>query len=399
MFKIQVTAILCFIALLASGCSQISILNIGKKYFPQEMLSHSNEEVSGYSDTQNKIAVLLPLSGAQKKAGDAIQSGFLAALYKAKESKEQVPQVQFYDTESMIDIVALYTQAVNDGAQLVIGPVKKDNTSPFLALKRTPVPIITLNYMGELAASRRRNIFQFGLSATDEGREVANKAWTKNHRSALIIAPDSRWGRRSAKAFHEHWQEKGGKTTDTILYSNTATDFVPEFSSILHIKNSSTRKRNLEKLLGKPLTYTPRRRKDIDMIFLVAYPDHARQIKPTLDFLFAGDIKIYSTSQIYSGSEDVDRNRDLNGVSFITTPWSLDLSTLLSGASMPPIYRHFFALGIDAYKLHYSLKQMKKNPNHKFYGVTGTLQLNSLGAIKRTQPWAKFHKGKTYSIQ
>jgi hypothetical protein len=132
---------------------------------------------------------------------------------------------------------------------------------------------------------------------------------------------------------------------------------------------------------------------------LAAYPDHARQIKPTLDFLFAGDIEIYSTSQIYSGSEEVDRNRDLNGINFVTTPWSLDLSTLLSGASMPPIYRHFFALGIDAYQLHYSLKQMKKNPNHKFYGVTGTLQLNPLGTIKRTQPWAKFRKGKIYSIQ
>lgn len=398
MFRVQVTTILCFIALLASGCSQISILNIGEKYFPQEVQSYSDEKVSKYSDTQNKIAVLLPLSGAQKKAGDAIQSGFLAALYRAKENKEQVPQVQFYDTENMMDVVNLYTQAVNDGAQLVLGPVKKDNAFQFLALKRIPVPIITLNYMGELT-SPRRNIFQFGLSVTDESREIASKAWTKSHKSALIIAPSSSWGRRSAKAFHERWQEKGGKITDTILYSNTVTDFTPELSSILHIKNSSTRKRNLEKLLGKPLVYTPRRRKDIDMIFLVAYPDRARQIKPTLDFLFAGDIEIYSTSQIYSGSEEVDRNRDLNGINFITTPWSLDLSTLLSGVSMPPIYRHFFALGIDAYQLHYSLKQMKKNPNHKFYGVTGTLQLNPLGAIKRTQPWAKFRKGKIYSIQ
>ena len=398
MFRVQVTTILCFIALLASGCSQISILNIGEKYFPQETQSYSDEKVSKYSDTQNKIAVLLPLSGAQKKAGDAIQSGFLAALYRAKENKEQVPQVQFYDTENMMDIVNLYAQAVNDGAQLVIGPVKKDNAFQFLALKRIPVPIITLNYMRELT-SPRRNIFQFGLSVTDESREIASKAWTKSHKSALIIAPSSSWGRRSAKAFHERWQEKGGKITDTILYSNTVTDFTPELSSILHIKNSSTRKRNLEKLLGKPLVYTPRRRKDIDMIFLAAYPDHARQIKPTLDFLFAGDIEIYSTSQIYSGSEEVDRNRDLNGINFITTPWSLDLSTLLSGVSMPPIYRHFFALGIDAYQLHYSLKQMKKNPNHKFYGVTGTLQLNPLGAIKRTQPWAKFRKGKIYSIQ
>ena len=399
MFKIQVTFTLCFIALLASGCSQISILNIGEKYFPQETRSHSDKEVLEYNDTQNKIAVLLPLSGAQKKAGDAIQSGFLVALYKAKENKKQVPQVQFYDTENMIDAVNLYAQAVSDGAQLIIGPAKKDNVSQFLALTRTPVPIITLNYMEELVPPRRRNIFQFGLSATDEAREVASKTWAKNHRSALIIAPNSNWGSRSIKAFHEYWQEKGGKITGTILYSNTTTDFVPELKSMLHIKNSSTRKRNLEKLLGKPLTYTPRRRKDIDMIFLVAHPDHARQIKPTLDFLFAGDIKIYSTSQIYAGSEEVDRNSDLNGISFIATPWSLDLSTLLSGANMPPIYRHFFALGIDAYNLHYSLKQMKKNPNHKFYGVTGTLQLNSLGVIKRTQSWAKFHKGKAYSIR
>ena len=140
MFRVQVTTILCFIALLASGCSQISILNIGEKYFPQEVQSYSDEKVSKYSDTQNKIAVLLPLSGAQKKAGDAIQSGFLAALYRAKENKEQVPQVQFYDTENMMDVVNLYTQAVNDGAQLVIGPVKKDNAFQFLALNLQILP-------------------------------------------------------------------------------------------------------------------------------------------------------------------------------------------------------------------------------------------------------------------
>ena len=399
MFKIQVTAILCFIALLASGCSQISILNIGQKYFPQEIQSHSDAGASEHSDTQNKIAVLLPLSGPQKKAGDAIQSGFLAALYKAKENKKQVPQVQFYDTESVMDAVNLYGQTINDGAQLVIGPVEKNKASQFLALRRTPVPIITLNYIEGPMPSREKNIFQFGLSATDEAHEVANKAWANSHRSALIIAPDNSWGRRSAKKFHEYWQEKGGEITDVMLYSTETADFTPQLKSVLHINDSFSRKQNLEKLLGKPLTYTPRRRKDIDMVFLVAYPDHARQIKPTLDFLFAGDIKIYSTSQIYSGSEEVDRNKDLDDVNFITMPWSLDLSTLLSGNSMPSIYRHFFALGIDAYNLHYYFKQMRKDPNHKFYGVTGTLQLDSLGVIQRTQPWAKFHKGKIYSIR
>ena len=95
MFRVQVTTILCFIALLASGCSQISILNIGEKYFPQEVQSYSDEKVSKYSDTQNKIAVLLPLSGAQKKQVMRYKAVFLLPYIELRKTKSKYLKFNF----------------------------------------------------------------------------------------------------------------------------------------------------------------------------------------------------------------------------------------------------------------------------------------------------------------
>jgi outer membrane PBP1 activator LpoA protein len=147
---------------------------------------------------------------------------------------------------------------------------------------------------------------------------------------------------------------------------------------------------------AKDPALAPRRRQDIDMVFLVAYPEQGRQIKPTLDFLFARDLPVYATSFIYLGRDNRDRNQDLDPIRFSAMPWTIGgqgSSHLKPDAGMPPAYRPLFALGVDAFQLHQWLPVLKTSPQTSIQGYTGTLTMDAARRIHRELPWAQFRDG------
>ncbi len=344
-----------------------------------------------------RIAVLLPFEGSLAQAGKAIRGGLLAAWYEARSYGGNTPMIQFYDTSLNEDIAPIYQLAVSNGAELIIGPVQREKVEQLLAIPALPVPTVALNYLENTTTLPPSNFYQFGLSISDEARQIADRAWVEGQRSALAITPNSSWGERALTAFRERWTEHGGTLLEAPAYGVAQSDFTPLLKPVLHIEQSEYRKKRLQQLLGKTIDFTPRRRQDLDMVFMVAYPDQARQIKPTLDFLFASDLQIYGTSQLYTGANDPGRNRDLENIRFSAMPWTLPGARddkLQPATALSPIYRHMFALGIDAYHLHQGLPQMQLLPDTQLSGSTGTLKLGDRGAIVREQPWAHFRGGR-----
>ena len=53
-------------------------------------------------------------------------------------------------------------------------------------------------------------------------------------------------------------------------------------------------------------------------------PQLAQQIKPTLNFQYAGDVPVYATSHVFSASGDKNQYLDMTNVMFCETPWLLD---------------------------------------------------------------------------
>lgn len=136
------------------------------------------------------------------------------------------------------------------------------------------------------------------------------------------------------------------------------------------------------------------------MVLLIANTDKGRQIKPTLDFLYASDLPVYSTSLIYAGSADQNRDRDLSGIRFTAMPWTLPgkaPSVLRAGSSVPEAYRQLFALGSDAYQLHQWITVMNAS-SAPLEGYTGTLTLDSDNRVLQKQLWAEFRDGKVYPV-
>lgn len=349
-----------------------------------------------------KVALLLPVEGKLALAGKTIRDGFMAAYYN--HSQEYAPTVSVYDT-SLEPVNAIYDRAVSEGADLIIGPLEKEKLAELQRRPLLPVAVLGLNYNTDDVDSSvpsGQSVYQFGLSLEDEARQAAERAWLAGHRRAMVLASSADWSQRAADAFRQRWQEQGGLVTVTQTFDKNS-NYSDSIKNALDIDDSQTRARKLKRLFGRNFEFEPRRRKDIDMIFLVARSSEGQQLKPTLAFHYAGRVPVYATSQIYSPQQSISKNSDLNGIRFTTLPWILepekrDANLMNENVKVPPNYERLYAMGIDAFRLHDRLQQLSRSPNTSIYGTTGKLRLDLNKRIIREQPWAEIVKGEAQAL-
>ena len=151
------------------------------------------------------------------------------------------------------------------------------------------------------------------------------------------------------------------------------------------------------------LEFEPRSRRDIDFIYMPSYSHQARQLKPLLAFHYAGDIPVYSTSQVYNGKSDQNLS-DLNGIKFATLPWffsdgAYEKSLIESYSDNTSSLQHFYAMGVDAYHIYPRLEQLKQIEQAQFYGQTGKLSIVEGNIIFREQSWAEIRNGEAIEIK
>ena len=218
------------------------------------------------------MALMLPLTGPLAGPGAAIKDGFMAGLQASIRSS--AVKVRLYNTDSA-SIEALYQQAVADGADYVVGPLSKANVATVAAMSH-PVPTLLLN---DTDVRPSEGAYQFGLSPSNEARQVASKARHNGYTRALVITPTGEWGDDVVSAFAKQWRANGGRIVDTLHYSPN-DDMSAFMRNFLHISDSEARGKQLKQLLGQNIEATPSRRQDFDVIFLLAYSSKARQIMP-----------------------------------------------------------------------------------------------------------------------
>ena len=330
-----------------------------------------------------KIALLLPQEGQLASVSRALRDGFLAAHYQAQQAGEQPPQIQLYDSARLTSLDDFYRQAQADGVELVIGPLEKNLVTQLGNREQLPITTLALNY-ADPGAKNPAQLFQFGLAAEDEAREVARRAWADGKRSAVALVPKGDWGNRVLDAFRQTWQAAGG----TFLGAeqiDQPVDMASQVARLLQVSGTS-------------------RRQDVDFIFLAATPQQAQQIKPTLAYQYAGDVPVYATSHLFSGSMSAAQYRDLDGIRFCETPWLLDANDPLrqqvnsqwpqAGGSLGRLY----AMGVDAFRLAPRLDQLKTLPDSRVDGLSGNLSLNASQRVERRLPWAQFSNGQVQRL-
>lgn len=342
----------------------------------------------------SRVAVMLPLSGSLAGAGEAIRNGLLTGYYSALSRNHPVPVLRFYDTGSA-DVIELYNRAIEDDAQFVLGPLDKAGVDKLAGVDRLPVPTLALNYVDR--ENVPANLYQFGLAPEDEARQVARHTFDQGARLAGVLFPDSDWGQRVADTFVETFEQKGGLITTRQAYNDAETRAVAD---LLSIGQSHGRARELNRLTSLHLQFEPRRRQDLDILFLVANTDQARQVKPALNFHYASDLPVYATSHVYGGRPRPDRDHDLNGIRFVDLPWLLDRESNLhdlARETWPDGHgsrERLFALGVDAWRLQARLHMLQTVPDSQLPGVTGRLKVGHNRHLVRQLDWAFFSQGE-----
>lgn len=349
-----------------------------------------------------RVALLLPESGPLDSVARALRDGFLAAHYQAQQNGENPPAVELYDSTGLTTLDAFYSQAQADGVHLVVGPLEKPLVKQLASQQNLPLPTLALNY-SDAGQAGPSQLFQFGLSAEDEAREVARRAWADGMRRAVAFVPQGEWGERVTDAFRQSWQAAGGALI-AVEHIDQPVKLAQQVADLFQLRQSEARAKRLRSALGVSVAAQPARRQDIDFIFLAATPQQAQQIKPTLAFQYAGDVPVYATSNVYTGIANTTQFLDMDGIRFCDTPWLLDPQNPLrqqvisqwnqADGSLGRLY----AMGADAYGLISRLRQFQALPDTTMQGLSGQLSLNESQRIERQLPWAEFRDGQVVRL-
>ncbi|MCV6588430.1 MAG: penicillin-binding protein activator [Marinobacterium sp.] len=343
------------------------------------------------------IALLLPQSGPLSKPARAISEGFLTAYYQARNEGKQVPMLTLLDASKIKDPLTLSTQITDRNINMVIGPLDKDYVQRLSNSEPLPAPILALNYAEQPGSNRM--LFQFGLSAEDEARQVAQRAYTDGLRRAAVLSADTGWGRKVSAAFSAEFRKLGGAVHGSAWF--TEGSYNTTISQLMNTDKSQARAKQVRKLIrqNKKMEFEEHRRQDLDMVFLSALPNDARQINPTLSFHFANDLPVYATSHVYSGLANAMTDQDLTGIRFVGSPWNLEAPSTNKRSlnklrnNVDSRFGRLYALGLDAYQLHPFLLQLAALPQSSIEGETGRLSVVNQNQVVRTLDWAIFDQG------
>ncbi|QSP96157.1 penicillin-binding protein activator [Marinobacter salinisoli] len=341
------------------------------------------------------IALALPLSGTLATAGAAIRDGFIAAYYQDESVDHSTTDIRVVDTADA-PFSEIYQKLSEQDIDLIVGPLEKDALSTLGSMTTLPVPTLGLNY---LPPSTRvpDGLYQFGLSAEDEARQIADRLSAENIRNTLVLIPRGEWGDRVESALRTRLTENGSTALDIQRFSRE-DNLRAVTADLLGITVSRDRAVAVERTIGMDIEFEPRRRQDAEAIIMVADPTIARQFKPLFAFYFGGELPVYSPSIIYEGSPDPARDRDLNRVIFTDIPWILTDSDLKTNADQHLSNTRgqlgrLFAMGSDAWQLSKRLPLLRQVENSTLQGQTGTLSMTDTGSIQRKQLWAQFQNG------
>lgn len=372
----------------------------------QPMPSSQTNTFAPLSPLPSHVVLLIPKTGPLARTGHVIERGFLSAYYAAKQQGIAVPKVDIIDSH-VNDIHTAYRRALAMGADFIIGPLTKSRLTALIHSTRFRVPTLALNTLTPPVTQHPiKNLYQFGLSPQDEIQQATQRMQADQHERLIVINPNNPWGKTLSDTLIQRWQHDGGIVSARLSYGRRAV-LANGIRELLNIDLSERRYHELKKILHTSMHFVPRRRQDVDAIYVIASPSIAREIRPLLRYYYAGHVATYALSQVFQGNPNATRDHDLDDIIFCDMPWVLAPNT-----SLPPYliaihhmiqhtwanafqqYPKRLALGVDAFNLMGQLNRLQTNRQLSIPAATGYLSLDKQHHLYRQLIWAKIHHGK-----
>tara|TARA_B110000259_G_scaffold187707_1_gene242933 strand:- start:883 stop:2799 length:1917 start_codon:yes stop_codon:yes gene_type:complete len=356
------------------------------------------------------IAILLPESGPYTQVAEAIKQGIFAAHFT--ENTNTHTKLHFINTQTGIKndismVKAAYEQALKLNASIVIGPLDKTAIEILAESSNLTIPVIALNHLP--ISKQVDNLYQFGLAPEDDAISAAKNAMAKGYKRAVIFSPNAEWGHRAVSAFKKQWLTQGGVLLSQAIYNEDEHDYSSVITPVFDLSLSEQRYESLKRTLTAAIKidFDPRRRQDIDIIFLIARPLKARQLVPQFKFHRSGQLPVIATSHAYTGAQNKQQDIDLNGLYINDIPWVFpemahnDLAYRAIKKQQPPTFNQLirlYALGADAYRLATQINLLSLSSDMNIKGATGLLSVDDRGYINRRLQWATFVRGKIKAL-
>ncbi|XKM13765.1 penicillin-binding protein activator [Orbaceae bacterium ac157xtp] len=417
-------------------------LNLLKNAVKEWQMQYSNHPAALYlprtiygekyrlpDDTNKKsVALFLPLSGSSKVFGDALYLGYSDAHnYYPREATQNV---FVYDTNSA-SIESLIKQAQQQGAELIVGPLLKQNVQDIIRLSPN-IPVLALNKVdeNELSNVHPQNICYFALAPEDEAVDAAQHIYAKKKRLPLLIVPNNDLGKRVASSFVEKWYENDPNAQGVyVQYFDSYKslnkkmnagegielegELFPRENSMLAFDNSvlsADEPQNVVENNDEPLPF--------DAIYVFASHDELMLIKAMLEMKSAKmeendqgeevaiDKKvpaIFTSSRSHVANTTQDFKYDMDRVQFSDIPMIVNQSNLVE--ALPEYIKddyslvRLYAMGVDAWRLANRYNQLAPYQVDVLNGMTGNLSVGRFCDINRTLMWLQYRKGQDVIVK
>lgn len=206
------------------GMTALALL-AGCKVIPKGVPAPKPEPTEVPSDAlpkdaqRHRVALLVPLSGANAAVGEAIANATMLALL---DTNAQSLRITNYDTSG--GAAAAAQRAIADGNKLILGPLQAEDVGAVAKVARAArVPLISYASEAEVAAP---DVFVMGTHLGNSLARTVGWARAQGVVRFAALVPDGDYGRRAQAAFGQAVQQAGGSLVTMQSYTRGNTSVV-----------------------------------------------------------------------------------------------------------------------------------------------------------------------------
>ena len=183
---------------------------------PPEQARPEPEEAPGPrlppEETRNRVAVLVPLSGANAGVGQSIANAANLALL---DSGGERIRITVYDTAKS-GAAAAANLALTEGNGLFLGPLLADDVRAVAPVaRRAGVPVITFSNDVSVAGN---GVYVMGFTPSQSVGRVVAFAHERGAQRFAALVPQGTYGTRASQAMTQAVLESGGRLVGTETY-------------------------------------------------------------------------------------------------------------------------------------------------------------------------------------
>lgn len=370
-----------------------------------------------------KVGILLPLSGEKNELGQAMLNAAQMALFDIGSTNfELLPR----DTKgTKAGAVQAAQSAIDDGAQLLLGPVfaaSVEATKP--VVRRYGLNMISFSTDWQLADN---NTFIMGFLPFAQVQRISEYAARNNLKRIGIIAPEDTYGNVATRTFSEYARLNGLEITKVLKYKPGQKDLQPELRSFSDFDRRVALLDAQKQTLKQRLTANPGDQQTaqqlaelekmtslgdapFDAVFMPMGGEQARTVAGILGYFDAGPAKVKRLGTGLWDDSSLARDPNLKGAVFAAP-------SPASRANFEKKYKQLYgqqpprlsSLAYDATALAAVLarrntgrnpfdRHMLINPNG-FAGIDGIFRFRPDGLIERGLSVLEYQNGRIKEIE